>query len=366
MLDEDTGEAGPEAMIAFRLRNSSVGISLKKEGETTQDGNYTLKGFIDGEYSVTAKAEDYLPDTSRRVKVGEDAENEVAITLKRGGDISGRVLNSAGFPVPGASVELFAMPKAPAANAVPPNVSSRVLTRNMQVSPSFSRSSGGSSVKKVLSDEKGNYTLRGIPPGTNYGLMAAHRDFTSELMEDIEVGDRESLADVDITLRKGGIIRGQILDEDGVGIAGVKVRAKFQPPAVPTDPGGATPQVPPSGLKIQMSGGGAESVYSTENGNYLILRLTAGSYTVSANLDGRLPATQESVEVGEEEVVDDVDIILTRGESVAGVVVDDEGEPIPGAEIRASGGSSPRVTTDLEGAFLLEGLPAQKISARVS
>ena len=68
-----------------------------------------------------------------------------------------------------------------------------------------------------MTDEKGNYTLRGIPPKSGYALVAAHRDFTSTILEDIEVGDRESIPGVDLTLKKGGIIRGQVLDEDGVG-----------------------------------------------------------------------------------------------------------------------------------------------------
>lgn len=132
---------------------------------------------------------------------------------------------------------------------------------------------------------------------------------------------------------------------------------------------------------IMMDGRGAGGVTSTDNnGNYEVRELPAGRYSVSASKGGfvmgqygqRRPGDPGTpIELADGQTAEKVNFILTRGGVIAGRIVDDAGEPVPGIQVLAQrfqfvagarrlvpgSGEGSTDRTDDQGGFRLFGLP---------
>jgi len=80
---------------------------------------------------------------------------------------------------------------------------------------------------------------------------------------------------------------------------------------------------------------------SDADGRFAFLALPAGTFTLSVSKAGsRRPRSarthgrgRNAIRVADGAVVDDVVVALPRGAAIAGIVVDDTGEPVPGASV---------------------------------
>lgn len=90
---------------------------------------------------------------------------------------------------------------------------------------------------------------------------------------------------------------------------------------------------------------GTRAVFTDENGKYQITRLAAGTIVISASKDGLLttsfgqsswPGNGTSLTLREGQRIDQVDIALPRGGVLTGRVLDEGGEALVGATVRAS------------------------------
>lgn len=112
------------------------------------------------------------------------------------------------------------------------------------------------------------------------------------------------------------------------------------------------------------------SVLTDTSGRFVFRGVPADRYTVAASLPGYLPATEASkgmvVQVGDGQVVRDIEIHLVRGGVLAGLVTDPAGAPVVSGTVRIMrqlsdhGGFGQGVTThtDNRGAFRMWGIPA--------
>ncbi len=364
VTDAETAEAVPGALVSFKLRDSFTGSTTEKREETDADGNYVLRGLLEGAYRVSIQSDDYLRMPTQTVDVIPDGENVFPFELERGAEVAGRVVDSNDQPVPGASVEIAAQsaqqirpmtPKSPNG----PGSGSFTIVPSKKSSP----------VKETLSDEDGYFRLRGLPPGKNYGVVANHRDYTSGKSESLDLEPRQLVQDVQLVLFKGGSIRGRVVNEDGEPISWARVDASPRPPQIQKSPDGQI--LAPDGSALTLSPGGKtlitpvsmptsslRSARTDPDGNYVITRLEPGTYTVNARADTYLSKNhEEAIEIVDDSTIEGVDFVLEFGELVSGRVVDVDGLPIAGADVRAG---SERETTDLDGNFELSGLAPDK------
>lgn len=99
-----------------------------------------------------------------------------------------------------------------------------------------------------------------------------------------------------------------------------------------------------------------------EEGNYRIRKLPPDTYQVLVAAPAYVQSERKTVVVGKNEVVENVDITLTRGGVITGKVTDADGRPVVEEQIFFSGDSGPpyfrTVRTDDRGVYRAFGLPA--------
>lgn len=151
-------------------------------------------------------------------------------------------------------------------------------------------------------------------------------------------------------------LKGQVRSSDGTPVRRAQVRA----------------------MSMEGRGGGVTS--TDNNGNFEIKDLPAGRFSVSASKGGfvigqfgqRRPGQPGTpIDLGDGQMAEKVNFVLSRGGVIAGKVVDDGGEPVSGTQVSAmrfqfmggsrrlvpGGGEGFTDRTDDQGGFRLYGLP---------
>lgn len=224
----------------------------------------------------------------------------------------------------------------------------------------------------TVTDDLGDYRLGGIPAG-RYAVSVDDTDAPAPTLLDLRAGDEVASINFsmrsperflnprrDITPAPSAVSRqqgtaqitGRVLSASGRPLAAARVFALRN---------GLTPR-------------GAQT---DAQGRFTIAQLAPGAYTLEASRRGYVNAQRgqeraaqsgRPVIVRDEEMVDGIDITLSRGTAVTGTIVDEHGEPLQGVGVRAlqlrytsgrtvavNAGSRQRVTDDL-GRYRLYGL----------
>jgi hypothetical protein len=135
---------------------------------------------------------------------------------------------------------------------------------------------------RAASDRQGRYEVLDVPPG-RYVLSASRRGYVaSEYRQPtrrgrmFEVRSGEVLERVDVSLPKGGVIVGRVIDEGGEPVIGASVQARRY-------------WYLPSGRRaLSVEGSLGEQGETTDDvGEFRLFGLTPGQYVVSASPDGR-------------------------------------------------------------------------------
>lgn len=143
-----------------------------------------------GVYTVSVRADGYAVQTSAQVNTDDQPDEVLAIELKKGMSLSGRVVDSSGNPVDGATVRALSL----ASGAMP-----RVLNR-------FVTTEGA-----VRTDD-GRFLLNSLGSGTET-IRVDHPEFAFKVVKDVAIGDRHE--PLTIELSPGATIRGQVFDASG-------------------------------------------------------------------------------------------------------------------------------------------------------
>lgn len=201
-------------------------------------------------------------------------------------------------------------------------------------------------------EEKGMVEFEAVLPGT-YKVKARCDGYVS-LAEypAIEVLDADQTG-LSWTVKAGEKVVGKVVTSEGAPIAGASISIR----TVGGDP------------RAQRSGGHAES---DDDGSFEIEGVLPGTFTVRAKAEDYLrPEDPPKIEVKPGEVTS-VDLTLDDGGSLSGTVVDESGEPVKGASIRARsittgrrGGGRAKARDD--GTFQIESMRAgrYRVSASV-
>ncbi len=220
--------------------------------------------------------------------------------------------------------------------------------------------------KAALTDVDGRFEFRELPAG-RFTLQATKSGFVSvqygqtrpfEQGKPIELADKQSLDNADISMPRGGVISGRIVDEFGDPVPDVSVTAMRQ-----TWMGGRRRLVPSPGRIAQTNDVGQFRIYGLPPGDYFVsssLRggameaiefevmagaaFTSQSPSASAPRSGYAstyyPGTPSAAEAqkvalaaGQEVSGADFPLVAVRLARVSGLVVSSDGKPVEGAMI---------------------------------
>jgi protocatechuate 3,4-dioxygenase beta subunit len=191
------------------------------------------------------------------------------------------------------------------------------------------------------SEEDGSVEFRAVLPGTYKVSVNCEKQLEQDEYPEVVVTDADVLDQV-WRVQGGARIVGVVKTSDGAGVEGASVRAQV----VGGDPRG------------QRTWGWDTS---EDDGAFEMTGLVGGTYNVSADAPNQ-PEPDEPTKV---EVADGaeakVDIVMPAGGRIEGVVVDERGTPVAGANVRAInkerwGGWRGNTITRDDGTFELEGV----------
>jgi protocatechuate 3,4-dioxygenase beta subunit len=221
------------------------------------------------------------------VNYGEDAD-EQTIQLESSGDLQVEVENVAGNAVPGATVRL-----------------SRGLVGLVNLAQT--------------SDEGGAVDFAGIPGG-DYRLTVEADGYVRTIRHVLRTGGEQS---VRVQLERGAVARGYVRDINGRPIPGAEVAIYPESPFADTEVD--TSLLAELGVWSQVA-------LTDFDGHYVARGIGADAIRVGASAPGFAPTLGELVRFGDDDDAN-VDLVLREGRGLRVEVIDDTGEPVPGARV---------------------------------
>ncbi|MEE9392182.1 MAG: carboxypeptidase regulatory-like domain-containing protein [Planctomycetota bacterium] len=296
-------------------------ISHAKE-KTGILGKFRVKGISRGFRSIEIMAKDY---THLRQNVDfndDDMAKEIIFELKPAGRARGLVLDDNGDPVENADIYVA-----------------------IQIGVFFKIRD----YPETRTDAQGQFEVRNLGDGVEYKICAAREGWTVGVGEVLRGATGEVVEDVIVTVDRGSVVQGQILDQSGVAIAGAEV-ALYKPPVQGV-------WFPP-GFKVGQKSD--ESVVADETGTYKFKGLHAGRYRLSVDHVEYIAVASKQVDISAGNESLNYDFNLERGRTISGRVVDDVGNVVAGARVDATQGRNIRqrvsATTDESGEYVIRRL----------
>jgi len=331
LIDGRITESGTDHGIAM-ARIIAVRISgdpLTLETHSTWNGSYAFYRVPQGEFIVTAQKEGYnsasYPDT---LFVDSNTFHDIDIALEPlpppvQGTISGIVLghqDDGDYPLRHSTI--FAYPL-----------------------------DGNHVAGMAVADSLGHYTLEVVVG--NYQIQAVAWEFLPMWYDNVERRSEATIVTVSDSVSPTGInfLLNPVIPPEETGISGTVTDAATNEPI--------------SGAWVTANNVDNHRQHfwgRTDDSGAYFINARAGEYSVEAAAPGYWPLeSPENVTVAENEVTDGVDFALSAINfgSIAGMVTDSTGTPIPRAfvEARRMGGNCARhIRTDSSGAYLLDNL----------
>lgn len=319
--------------------------TFPERGRTSPDGRVTLGPFEPGPLAASASARDFVGTSV--VPVPDDPLAPVRVPLRRGGTITGRVVDLYDHPIDGASVEIVGIdfsglpvaetpryrelqaagfaralsgPEALMAvgelgitqGPVPPIPGAATqgdyLMSGEQARQRRPLVTTPSDVDQWVSRYDGSFRAHPVTPGRLRALVR-HPAYVEGLSDWITLSPGGS-AEVKVTLRAGGAIEGIVVDAWGRSIGGVRIELSST-----------------QGSRVQ-------STYTAEDGRFAFASLPSEVTLTAARPESPdRPAVRERVTVREGKR-EPVRLVLPEArEAVEVLVVDERDQPLEGAEV---------------------------------
>ena len=345
VVDADTGEGVPGATVAV-VAGGSDGRETREtwKGVTDDDGRFEVADLRAGNFLVFKRTGpgDYMvtsPEDMVEVCLRDGQHKEgVRLVARKGGTVSGKVTDQNGNPIVAAKLTVY-----PARNESFQGTKRVVSWVN----------------HTAESDAAGEYVFRGLKLARSCVVIAGADGFMHDRSDEFSFGDNDMSRRIDFKLSRGSAISGWVQDRDGI--------------RLPNDSIWLEPvrnQVSyADSVLLSFAREKAVGAKSDDKGEFRIEGLLAGTYHL---LGGGLRTTMGRFDGGgtrvEVDGVHDVEGVLVTANSLdkgehflAGHVVDTSGTAVVDAEVcvmlkKLKGIYCLR--TDEEGAFLIDGLPA--------
>jgi hypothetical protein len=292
----------PPAGFRGGPRPATIPPEERAVAESGVDGRFQLPGLAAGSYSVSASS---VGHSRARARTDVPREGELLLALPPAAVIEGKVLSSSGSPASGAEV-------------VAVSSSGKALT---------------------VAAQGGGFSLE-VEPGT-HRLSAQLAPEAGAHGEPIPVAAGRTVRGVVIQLGAGGGVAGTVFAQSS---------------GKPLPGAGVTLGVP---QWTSLAG----FAVTDAAGSFSIGGLAPGSYDVAVHADGYANQVRRGVTVADGQTFP-LQVGLTGTGSVAGLVADSAGRPLPGAVVQLAGGFGPQglagsqteAATGLDGRYRLEGL----------
>lgn len=304
-----TDEKGPVADASVRLSPDEGDVIVVKTGA---DGIARADKLAPGEWAISASAPGHEPAGLERQTLAAGASVELAITLPAGGrTLSGTVTDATGGPVSGARIDAAKL--------------------GDMMRP-------GRAVATTVTGPDGKYSLA-VAEG-QLMVEVSSPDYAAQSRY-VEVGPTGAVADFQLV--PGGAIEGIVRDaRTKEVVAGAVVMARRD--------GGGMMRLAEGGGRVAKSGG---------DGRFRLGGLRPGAYELGAVADVRSSKSPTVVGIGVAEQVTDVEVLVSAGPTVSGIVIDESGAPVPNITVSTNGdGNDASAKTNAKGEFTLTGLSA--------
>ncbi len=324
-VSDASGNPIPLASVSANRSDGRYGGSAI----TSPSGDYVITGLAAGSYTLvtdtfaapgyvrewwddqpTQELADFFPVPARSEITGKD----VVLTL--GSVMSGTVTGPSGEPISGVEVV--------------------VVDSNMQfVSGATSTADGTYAVRRLPA---GTYALQFRPGyGQNYLSEWWNDSSTFTLSDSIEVAAQAEVTGLDAVLSSGATVSGTVTAASGLPLAGATVSASSTECCIY---GGAT---------------------TDSNGQYTIVGLPAGTYTVNVSAPFGLNYARQTLPafpIAAAEAVSGKDAVLVVGGTISGTVTDDQSDPVSSVSVDVLGDDYGfTASTDASGQYTVVGLP---------
>ncbi len=354
---------------------------------TDSDGRFDVR-LVPGTYAIGISGSSVVSKTIPSTKIDEKS-SPLTLVADRGVTVSGRVVYSDGSPVPDTMIVLRAEPavtvsalsdgtgffrftnaprgsvtlgfrvsndsefandgvkqtvNAPAEDVVltmPPGgrIAGVVLdSPTRRPIPDFQiytmRAAGmGGMRPKSFSSGDGSFTLEHLPAG-RVDLSAAAVGYVRGTLNGVEVTDGKTTANVELRLDPAGRVSGRVTSRDGETLSGVYVSVMQ---------GGAR------------GGTISDSATTDSNGEFKLESVPPGDQQIAFSKQGYV-RQEKSVESGAGKE-SRVDVVLDHGLEMQGRVIDESGQAVPMADVRAQAtGDGGGARSDASGSFTIAGL----------
>lgn len=288
--------------------------SPQRDGVSSdKDGRFELPAVPPGNVQLVAVHDDHAPSTSERFDVGDRAIGDIKLAMKQGASVSGHVLTLGGEPVAWATVRVR--------------------------SPEGTASQEGSINRKMISEEDGSFTIKGLPR-EELALYGASELASSQGVE-VNLRTKAEAKEIELVLDVEGTIKGVVVNEDGEPVAEAQVQA------VPDFWEGASiEELRVRGPAFATSGG---------DGGFTIYGLPDSKYKVSASrgLPGG-PSRSLQSGVSAQTGDDELRVVLATPASIVGTIQASDGSTPAIATVSIGWGTSAPVT---QGRFRLSEVP---------
>ena len=267
------------AMVRARLRRPGE----RRQGEATSeaDGEFVVAGLEAGTYRITAE----LPGFAAASATAQPGGDPVDLAMELGGEIAGRVVDAAGEPAEGATIEAEWAGELETVSA-----------------------GGGFGLAE---EGGGRFVLRDLAAGP-YAVLARAAGKGEASISGVRVvaGTRTEVGT--LRLAGGGIVRGTVVDVDGRGVPGARVVAERD---------------------LEMQTGDLEA-QTGSSGAFEIRGVPAGRVSVMTSHPAYASPRPEVVEVDPEKEPASVRIVLLEGARVEGHASHRDGRPFASGRIR--------------------------------
>lgn len=351
-------EARPDEKISLQRGGTVKGMVIDGSGkpaagvivtaeevaaQTDSQGNFRMTGLSAGTHRLQALWKEDFAALKDSVRVRKGEETEANLKLRLGSAIPGTVVEEGTRkPVAGVRVAAYA-------------------------STGFGGFARRRAERMARTDARGRFRLPGLAPA-RYAVQAVKEGYLSASVAGVNASG-QSVPPTNLALRKAASISGKVTDAKGQPVAGARVRITRE-----------------MGMRRLLRGAvsnpgallGAQGVLTVADGTFRLRGLEPErNLSVEAAKSGYATARKPGVSVKAGDAVKDVALVVRRGLEARGKVVDAQGQPVAGAELRAvhredgmMGGArvqmrlmgmdrdKPDMVTGNDGAFVLKGLEA--------
>jgi protocatechuate 3,4-dioxygenase beta subunit len=332
VVDAKTGK--PIARVKV-LTRSGGRVGVARSGA---DGTYRLAGLLPNRYRVEADDPRYVAYERGNIVVLAGATEKVDLPLVPGAAISGRVVDEDGKPIA--------------------NARGRLTSGGEGGLRAFMRQQRGGERGAFRTGVDGTFKAARLTPGDGQSLTVSHAEFESRTIGGLSLPAGGTRSGVSVVLSRGLSLLGIVKDGDGNPVADAEVMLN-QARNFRGGRGGAM-------VQMNFIGGpeGRPRATTGPDGRFEFKGLTKGDYMLSARKQGFSEAILDPAKVVENG--ETVELTVSAGASISGLVVDSSGQPAEGyfVQVRSkAGGDSPmrgmgggRGATGPDGFFSIDGL----------